>query len=582
MERIASILPRFFAGLEAAGRTTTDDVGDLVEVCEEVVAIREQLRASPPMRPWILTARTVSTAVDQLLQVMWKFVSALGARTPIEAQRKAEDAQRTLDNSLPAITELGRLLGRWSEVSDAVDMSNLLAATANDVFVELEADGLVELDTAGRQEYARVTGREPAVGTGAILLTSKLSISVLGDEDRFNKAIARADSLLQSGRQAFQDALSRPEVLRELRNAWMQMADQFAAANGAAADAVNQRQTIRSTLAAVHALFEGPGRRFGLLFLELVGKGAFEAGLTEDGAGRLALIQQDRRLRHIFYGFDKGLRIAHAHQTFLIEGGNLVLREQGGQERSVSAGQLLDHLLAGLESLTAVGSALLVAANEIGVELVGLDYVDALGLSNQDVAGMLLGFAGATDVCLLESDAGPVVELTCPELRLGHIAVLEQLFPAVSRVRVSVRRSDRSDREDWSVDLSLLRAYRVVDDGLGKEIAFIEAMARMTRDGEPAMTDAMIRHWIAGQAFVAAGNGYPAGMRDLRLLLGMTGEHAWPDLATAVRQVMRYLRVAATEGLAADLSDITALQPFILSEPPELPFSGRPTTDAQG
>jgi len=573
-DTLAGLMPRFIGAWEAVAASNSDSTEALVEVCREGVRVRDLLQAVAPRRPWVLAALKARTASAGVVQVMRGFVRAFGARTMLEAQELASAAQQALDDLSPVMEEVADVLGRWAAVADSNDVTRLLTAMAADTFSTAAAADIVGLDTEGREAYRDITGRVSGVGTGPLLLMQRLWVKAMGDEAQFQEALAAADLVLQRHAAGFARALEDPTVVSELRNGWNLLADQLVASNAAIAAAANDRQTVRAVLSLVHTLFEGPGRRFAGLFLDLLGKGKFETHLSADGAGVIHMADQDRHLRTLFYGLHKPLRIAYAHQSFNMVDDLLMLRDRSGQETNVSADELLDHLLAAQECLAAVGVALHVAASENGVELTAMDYLSALGLAPGDVLAACLHLSGAVAVNVDLQGSVAKVACTAPALALGQVGLMCALLADCQVVQVHLTRPAGAPDQVWMLDLAAFHRHAPLPEGIEKEIRFVDAISRAVLNGAPAMSTDAVRHWVAVRAMQVCPDGYPSALPALRSLMDFARARGDDPMATALRDVMRYVRLCGTGAAGeADTRAVDGLMAFVLPSPPELPFT---------
>ncbi len=93
-------------------------------------------------------------------------------------------------------------------------------------------------------------------------------------------------------------------------------------------------------------------------------------------------------------------------------------------------------------------------------------------------------------------------------------------------------------------------------------------------NGAKAMSDNAVRHWIAVRALQVCTDGYPSALPALRSQMNFARARDDDPMATALRDVMRYVRLCGTGSAdEADTSAVDGLLAFVLSSPPELPFT---------
>lgn len=556
---VADLTPRFFRELQGMAERENDDATAMVRVCRDAMGLSAMLRERMPRRPWVLTADTAATATASLLRVMREFLRAFGARTPLEAQRLAAAAQEQLDAVVGPVSEFNNLHDRWELISEADDVAEWLSFSLRDAGEEAGTANIAELDAVGRRAYADITGRTPVHGVGVALVMQQLNAKLMGDESKFNGALRAADQVIERNRERFEQILQRPEVVAEMRTGMLQLGDQVAEMNAVVAATANERQTVRAVVALMHTMFEGPGRRFAGLFLEVVGKGRFESRLAEDGAGTVHTAQEDRRLKHVFYGLNRALRIAHAHQSYVIHDDYLMLRHRdpGGQgERftRLPLAQVLDHFLAGAECLNALSLAVQAAALEVDVELVGPEVLEAMGAGPEAVMAFMLADYGYENVVVDDREAYPQLGLVGSSLSTYAVATITRTFPDCDVVSIDLERPEGT--QHWTVNAKAYRLNAAMDEGIEKEMNLQEVLSSVTLDGTRLWDAQAVQTWVAGRACEALqaqslSDAYPTVMREMRALVRFSVAHGFDELAAALKGIMGFLR-HQTEGAVGD------------------------------
>lgn len=553
---LAGLPTAFLETLQRLSEPGHDNPDDLVEICSTALHLARTLSLRDRHRPWIRTDDTAQMAAEALLDMMRAYLAAFAAPTPLSAQSYAVTAQQALDTAAAQVGELNQLRQRWESIAEGDDLGLWMAEALADAAQERQTTGFVELDLAGRELYRDITGRMPGEGAGLGLLVSDLFAQYVGDEEAFKKAIATADQFLSSRTHDFHEAIARPTVAEELRNGFLQLADQLQATNSAIAAALNDRQAVRAALALMHTIFEGPARRMVALLLELAGKRRFEQYLPADGAQTISAAQDVPAIRATVYGFDRALRIAQAHHSYEVVGDSLILRQKRAGEPEgvivyISLNDLLDRALAAIECVTALALAIQVHASEAGVDLMGPEVLEAWGAGSQQQGTALLCAAGYDQV---EFD-GADVSMSGPPMT-GEAAVAVSLALPDEQIATVVLHTD-GVRTHYQIDIGLLRGLSTIPEGLQKELHAQRILKEVLINGEPSWPEPSMQQWVAGRAVQimqsesSPREEFPRIMREMRQLLNFTIEQSLP-IAQEIRDLVRYLRLTF-EGRISEL-----------------------------
>lgn len=578
---LAKLPSQFLNAMQSQARAGQGNPDDLVEACASTGKLARRLSSSPRRRPWIRTDDVARSAADSLLDMTRKFLDAFAAPTPVLAQSHAVTAQQSMDLAVVKVSELNRLRDRWESIEVAGDVGDWMAEALADAADARGITGLVELDLAGRDLYREITGRMPGVGAGLGLLMSDLFAQYVGDENAFRAAIAAADQFLAPLAPQLVDTLARPMVAEEVRNGFLQLADQIQITNAALAAALNDRQSVRSVLDLMHKVFEGPARRMVALLLDLSGVGRFEEYLPADGAQTIRMAGDLPGLGPTVYGFDAALRIAQAHQSYEFREDHLLLRmrKKGAAEGHivrVSLDDLLDHALASTECVNALALVIQVHASEQGLDLMGEETLAALGVGPPQFGAALLRAAGFDQI---EFD-GPRVSLSGPRLTGEAAIAISLALPDDQVAWVSLETDGRLT--EYEIDIDLMRGLSSIPEGFDKEIHMQRTFTRVLVNGEPSWPATSMQRWVVGRALMivqskgSLRDDFAPIMREMRQLLNFAIEHSLP-VADEIRGLMRYLRLSF-EGRISELDssvfdrlgrfvadDIQAILPFEFS-----------------
>lgn len=575
---LAELPGRFFGAMETLETAGRGDPDDLVSACAAASQLARRLSMSPRRRPWVRTDDVAQAAADALLDMMRKFLEAFAAPTPLLAQQNAVTAQQSLNSVVEQVDHLNRLRERWESIEEAEDVGDWMAEALADAADAHGTTGFLGLDRAGRDLYREITGRMPGEGAGLGLLMSDLFAQYVGDENAFKGAIAAADQFMTTVAPRLSDVFARQTVVDEMRNGYLQLADQIQLTNVAIAAALNDRQAVRSALDLMHTVFEGPARRMVALMLDLVGVGRFEEYLPADGARTIRDAQALPEVGPTVYGFDPALRIAQAHQSYEFKDDHLILRQRKkgspeGQIVRVSLDDLLDRALASIECVSALALVIQIHASEQGLDLIGEESLAALGVGPPQYGAALLRAAGFGQI---EFD-GARVRLSGPKLTGAAVIAISLALPNDQVATVSLQ-SDGSLTE-YEIDVALMRELSSIPEGLDKEFHMQRTLARVRVNGEASWPASSMQRWVVGRALMIAQSkdslrdDFAQIMREMRQLLNFAIELSLP-VADDIRGLMRYLRLSY-EGRVSELDssvfdrlgsfatdDIPAILPF--------------------
>lgn len=553
-----------------SSKTETGD--DVVAACNEVAALRDQLAQAPTLRPWLFARNEAARVASGLTRTLSTFVLATSAPTPGQAKALNVQAQRELDELGEISGRVGDLFERWNAVSVGGSVAEFLEATASDLYITLGAGTLEDIDAAASVELARVLGRQPSPGQGLMFMLHNLWVTVLGNQEKFHEAITNFDRLFERHSIRFDSLLSRPDVVDELQEGILQLADQIQQTMITIERASSERQYVRAVIQLMHAMFEGPGRRFAGVALELVGKGTFESLLDEDGAHVVGLTQQDRHTRTSFYGFEKSFRVAYAHQNYTRTSTGITVSRRGKPDDVWTDDEVLDTLIAAMECTVALALVLSMRAQDRGIALEPPAALEALGLDDTSMLTMALSWIGCTAIGVEAGDE-PTVQFTADRLTTAMRALISRTFPDALRAQVEVT-STAGALDVWDLDLAGFREMAAATDEVTEQALLVTALWHSTKNEQPVLPKEVLVHWAAGRTTALLQIEEPEAtiaFRELTQLVRFARAIEEPELEDAIRKVKAFHRLA----LARDLDDAARsgaqdINRFILDDPPDL------------
>jgi hypothetical protein len=360
-------------------------------------------------------------------------------------------------------------------------------------------------------------------------------------------------------------------VASELRAGFLQLADQVSQTMLTIERATSTRQETRAAIQLIHALFEGPGRRFGALALELVGKGSFEQRVREDGAHVIQTAQNDDRCAPFTYGFAKPLRIAHAHLAYEDRGETVVVRQRDGTDDVWPQEDVIDALIAAQECVVAMGVITGAFARAVEVDLGEADAREALGIGATGMAAVGLAWCGCR-VLTIDATVDPLsIELESAGLTHSILSIILRAFPDRSSAALILHRTG-GVREAWLLDLDSFRRVEVETEDVQRQGALLLARHRSTKNNEPGLTKEILVHWAA---LVAIGlldsSDVRAVQSQLTKLVTFARQVASPELESSLKAIKRFFRLASTGAADEEVrQSVMSINRLVLADPPEI------------
>lgn len=399
-----------------------------------------------------------------------------------------------------------------------------------------------------------------------------LWVTVLGDREKFHEAIANLDRLVEQHARQFNDLLSRPAVVSELKEGILQLADQVQQTMLTIEAGTSDRQQVRAIVQLMHAMFEGPGRRFAGATLELVGKGTFEERLLDDGARVIELSQQDRQARESFYGFEKSFRVAYAHQNYSRTSNGITVKRRGKPDDVWTDDEVLDSLIAAIETTVALALVFSMRAQDCGVDIEPPAALEALDLDKTNLLAVGLSWAGCTEIAI-EVTKNPTIRFTTHQLTTVMRVLISNAFPDASSAHVEVT-SHSGDLDLWNLDLAGFREGAAATDEVSNQAGLLLALWRSTKNGLPVCSKKVLCHWAAARTTALIQSAEPdatSSLRELVQIASFARAIEEPGLERAVRNVKAFFRLALTNSVDEAARDgVQEINRFLLDTPPDL------------
>jgi len=503
----------------------TPDAQDLIAA---VVRIRQlaDWASHDALRPWTNHKRAFGGAL-QLIDVSVRgFLRAFEARTPREAQLLARAAQCDLDSAAAAAAEIGDRIDAMAAITD-VDRHNWLDAlseVALGVKFGMSGEPLLSVASAAESEIAEVTGvAQVSPGTAIAASLAIVPARALYDFDNSKAIAGECLSILRAEPDRFR-AVASSASWRAGETQTQQVALDAVDTLLIVLDAeqLSSRQVVRSLLQHVQDVVEGPVRHLTATLLAVATGEPYDALVRNYPTQSLARVAQGSAATFAA-GFDAAIRNASAHLDFEVdEQQDEIVLSVRKDPRRMTAEVFGDALLRVAESVNAAALAIVVAADEMGIDIPTPD-VASLGVVADAMPRAMLRLLGWEDVGVVIEDAGVAVTArgALPALIPTAGALLVSLPDRIADLEFTVEASGGA-RHVFRAPLGGFREYRDTKSRLGEgveaELTFVIAVSRCTLDGARVLSQAAIRHYLAMQAGPKINGPLPDAIQRLRLV----------------------------------------------------------------
>lgn len=550
----------FLAGLEALAVNKNDDGSQLRAALDHLRQAENHLNSAPPLRPWTAQHRSARRTLELSKQAATAWLSAMGADSPLEAQKHGDDAQLCLDQAGATAAALGAEINAWMRISEATALEDTLSGLYQQALLRGQHTSLMELDRAGASNFTGLVHSPCPQGAGVVLELSDLIASVVLDRDRFRATVKAAHELLRRDDARLAALLAAPSLPLDLLDGEVHNALSWLAAHAVWSVSRTDEQSLRELLRLSAALMEGAGKRY-LAALTCMTRTQDYQQRRRLGSGQLLREAVADGLADLVVGFDDLLRNKASHVDYRIQD-DLVILTNSGEEmvpaRTVRPGELVDAVLAATESCLAMNVALMATAAAHGADLLdGQAALRRLGLSELQLTELFLELGGLSEVSTTEDGDTLQISATCPadvQVQLALALASAALPSQVTRWEVAVAKGGKSVHlhgpvEPW-------RRWAALDgthDSTLKELAMIECLVRTTLNGQPWVLDSQLRKLLSKYALQAYNAGaYPAWVPMVNQLRGIATRAGDGLLEKALRGLLTMGRLQATQGQLND------------------------------
>jgi hypothetical protein len=481
-----------FGGLNLLGGPGADASGVRAQV-DALRLLSARVAANGRRRPGLALWDPLARLITSLGDLAATYIDAACAPDPGSAEALQAVGQRHLDEATKQIGLVNVRLDWWG-LPSTIRLPDSAMAAATVAYDVTGAQDLVDLDRRGMPLYERITGKP--VGPSGIGLGLLIDLGLVDrafDEDRVYRVANLAYERLDKFRARFIELIDDPAWWADLLHA-----------RRVFYEAQLTAETLLRELAGDRRLEAGAVLRLGAQMTERVSGTllGLMVGVAPSSLKRTAPYDKIQTAAvaagfgDALTGFDDRIRNADAHSDFDVGPDYVVLGRNRAKPEKVSDDELVDIVLASLESCAALLAAIDCVINEEGHKA-GTDRL--ADLSTTELLAILLAASGVHPGRIeLEADRLEISGSVHGNLGVNPITVIAFLAPSIP---VDVRRFVfRLMRRDGTVvlkvALSPLRRFQA-GEGLAKNAAFIEFLGRATLNGRVVFSRRHVRFMLA-------------------------------------------------------------------------------------
>jgi hypothetical protein len=525
-------LEGLFGGIDAVlGADAEDDAATILGQRLAMVArLRSQLSATPRRRPFAAVWDGTDHALTHLGTAADLFVQALHEADMGDAQRRATEAQDRLD---AASSPLAAATDALSELAAALEggSAQILGWLAYRTALRSSSD-----DVGGPPDPYAAFMEEAELSDDQfefLLAFEDERARVFFDRSRFWSLAGETYRQVEDSPQLwslFQDDAWRKRFLR----ASEQVADIGVSAEAMATAAYHERQLVRVDLEAIKTLLEGPAKTLLRTRLCLHRRRPFA---RVDGYASAIIQQAEQAGMHAAtLGLRKDLRDAISHEDFDVDQGTLVLGLGKTSEQRIERDELVDELLAALETTLAMHTAITVLLCRFDEELAG--EAGRRAISPEQAVWLCFRLLEYDVTAATTEDGKICVVLANPfdSRTLTGVASLTWLLPGESETLELV-----SDVDGRLVGpLAPFRAFSSEKDDWKRDLNFWDILTTWCWNDERLAGHTLWRFWVSTIAVQSLDDDPRSAIKRLRDLRAFADKLRDPELVVLVNDVLRF------------------------------------------
>lgn len=548
IERLEEWIPAFFRAVGAVGAEKLEAAEKIQSATQAISSERALLAATPRLRPWMPIVEYAETCVSHLVQMVRSYLQTLGATTPLEAQRKAGEAQGHLDTAALEMATLGRFIDILDRLVVAERAEEKMMVLVQQAQRDLDVSDITALSLAADQSLARIIRASviPSTGLGLQFVLQDISAHFYGDQRRFRDLVSESYTLLSGNPTLLSAIASSPDFLPDLREGLLELNDASTQVMHAVNSQSIPRQVGRAIVDVAASLVEGPGQLVAAALLAGTGRKTRPYDkLRQDNATELLRAARNHPdLEPLVRGFSLELRTAQAHRMVRYADDGITLETKGGSGK-LTWHELGDQVFTAYESAMGCLVGLQVALAESGISTYGSDFYKSFGISAASMAEIGLTAEGCDITSFSERLDSWTVELTPPrDVKLFQLAGgISSLIPDEVLTLTFVVKGDSRDHV-FTGPVEPFRAFSLGDvDGDSYGMATIRALHFWKYDGARCLTSELMRRWTAYQVHLVRLDSACNPIPRIRALRALALEIDDRELAEVLTVTMRSLRL---------------------------------------
>jgi hypothetical protein len=537
------------------------DVADaLAERTTQLRQRERDLAVTPRYRPYLWYWDLITDLLDQLHKVAHTYFKALSSASPEEAQLLGKEAQGSIDRATSiAETATGRL-DRWHRIEESADDDDpmaVLIAIAQEDAKEREHQNLLTSDALSGELHERVTGdKNCPAGLALGLRLTDIQVDPLFDRDRFWNCAAltyrRVATGSRKGKAALADAARSPNWIRDLHDVHEEMFEIGCELRALARQFDRPKAAARTLIRFGHQLAE---RCAPALLATVIAayRGRSYEDLRVKDIGALLSEAEDIGLHPLLFGIDRALRHADAHKLFELAADGVTFTADKREYDQLTWEQLSDRVLGGWESVLALVTGLLCAAETVGVS-VELDPLAQLDVPQESKLQIILAAIGWRDITI-QSD-GQKLHIRArtdePPTRLSFLGYLSTYISEDIRLVVTV--DARGEQHSWSGPTKGLAVFGTSAPEEHKQAAILRILATWKMDGESLTSLAQLRKLASVHVlqWMVTDASFESRMQNVSLILDVAKAAQDGELSKVVSRALQGLDLIAAGNAPRD------------------------------
>jgi hypothetical protein len=521
-------------------------VARLGQALTELEGFKLRLTATQRLRPRLRHWRIIDDLVAGLDQVRDAYLDAFVAESLEEAEASGGRAQEHLDG----VTRILDYFNDFTDVTEAMEAADLddefapLVAGAGVVSALAGTGDLGALDRKGQELLRRITGEDlpAATGMGVALLHLEAAAEMLYDSERLWRAAREVYETLSANPQGLQGLFSEAQWASEVAAIGASARDAGFELSAVSAMTENRRRLVRALIRLGAKQFEDIAPPLLATLLSVRNRHSYAQERRKDANSLVRELNQTG-FGSLLAGLDPKIRDADAHGHYVIEDERIVFTGTRGDLTEATDDELLDFVLTGTESVTAIYWGIVAGLLTSGVDPEDVERLLAEDVPPLDRLRYILNLSGWQEVELsLERDR---LEASGWSERPSPIGLIAALIPNLPPEVEEMRLTRRTDAESYVAEgpVAPLRAWGEETSSDMKAIAFARASLVWTASGQPLLTKDALRKVTAIGALQAGDLPTPGEkIRQLREKLDYSRAFGLDDLAEAIAAYMRAIR----------------------------------------